>query len=408
MAKKIKNDMTYEELATSDQYLKKREIYNTGYRNVDTLISCARYDPNTGEMIRRNGGILSGSVVGFVGKSGSGKSTLATQMLANTMRKFIKKDIPVKLFIIDIENGMPVHRFANITNFTQEEIDKYVVWTSINDTDDLKELTAKIIMSKEDEKKMKVTSYLNNEEEIHIPTFILVDAISELLPDLYADVDSEDSNMMAAKTAQELMKYFQKYKSQFVRSNINLYYVAHVGTKANFDGGFNAPPARDFKGMSNKEKVNGGKALQYATDIGFNLERIVLATPKALEDKSLGYLEANDVLQCKLWKNRQGREGDEFYLVRDKFGFSPIKSFIYECVAFKIIESSGSNRKMKNWEDKFRGKDIIDKMVIDKDFRGCLFKNYDEEKKSILEANKKTNEDRESALAELDLFFDEE
>ena len=135
------------------------------------LISCARYDPNTGEMIRRNGGILSGSVVGFVGKSGSGKSTLATQMLANTMRKFIKKDIPVKLFIIDIENGMPVHRFANITNFTQEEIDKYVVWTSINDTDDLKELTAKIIMSKEDEKKMKVTSYLNNEEEIHIPTF---------------------------------------------------------------------------------------------------------------------------------------------------------------------------------------------------------------------------------------------
>ncbi len=392
-----------------DSLKEKRTVYPTLYRNIDTNIGFNTYNEKTAELIRTNRGLLSGSTLALTGVSGAGKSTLANQILANMMRPFImKKDERVKLYIFDTENGVSRERWKNITNFVDEEIDRHVIFMGDISIDSLNEVTGEIIKGKKDMKKDKVVNYYGQEVEIYPPTFILVDAISEMVPREFAKEGSEDSNMMSATSARKMMSYMQRYKPHYVNYNINMVAIAHFADKINFSGNMaTANPVREWKAIANNKKINGGKPLQYATDVGIVLDRIIHPNKASLEKNNLSYLDANDTLSCALYKNRQGVEGTPIYLVRDGSGFNPVKSFVFECAQYDVIKSVGAYKSVEGYESKFRGAEIMNLFREEPTFRKCLFTGYDNVKKYVFEANKKSDEDRRKILDELSLLFED-
>lgn len=104
MAKK--SDVTEEIIISDDKLVvENRTIYPTGFRNIDTNIANRVFDEVTDEVIQTNRGVLSGSMITFIGNSHTGKSTLLFQILGNMIRPFVRsKDTRVKVHIFDIEN----------------------------------------------------------------------------------------------------------------------------------------------------------------------------------------------------------------------------------------------------------------------------------------------------------------
>ena len=403
----IANDEKGNSFEIPKEYLEKRVLYSLGFRNIDTNIAFNVYDENTAELIKTNRGILSGSLIGYIGVSGAGKSTLATQHMANLIRPFIiKGDKRVKCHIFEVESPLPRPRFKSITNLTDKEIHDHLIWEERVSIDGLKELLAKIVATKDGEKRDKVMGYMNREVDVYYPTFIVVDAMSEIMPENLLEVDKKDNNMLNARQALELDMLFKKYMTRFAKYNINILYVCHIGTKFADVNNPMARPTRDWKAMKADINIKGGKQLQYCTDLGIFIEKVVSANEEATK-KEASYLKSDHIMQAKLYKNRQGRPGDIIFLVADNDGFNPMKSFIYECTQCKIIESAGSVRKIQGWEENMRSDRLIPTFVENPDFRRLLYKLYDEEKKHVFEANRKSGEDRRKQLEILNMMSEE-
>ena len=387
----------------SPELLEKRVMYNMGFRNIDTNTAFNEYTEDTAELIKTNRGFLSGSVITFIGGSGTGKSTLINETIANAMRPFIVKgDTRVKWHVIDIEGGMNRSRFKNITNLTDKNIHDHVVFETEVSTDRLKSLTAEIIAKKKTEAEDEVEGYTGAKIKVYYPTFILVDAISEMVPDELMDIKKDDNNMYHATQIRHLDQYFKKYLNQLVKYNINLFCIAHQSKKISVDPF--KKEIKDWKALPVDMKINGGKILQYATSIGLAISRIIAGDSEAVSKKCGTYLKAKHVMEAKFWKNRQGEEGDSIYLVADADGFNPMKSFIYECHELGIIKPSGISRNIEGWDEKVNAQKLFDLFVENKEFRANLYAQYDKAKAHIFEANQKTKEDREKILSVLDLM----
>ena len=68
MAKK--SDVTEEIIISDDKLVvENRTIYPTGFRNIDTNIANRVFDEVTDEVIQTNRGVLSGSMITFIGNS---------------------------------------------------------------------------------------------------------------------------------------------------------------------------------------------------------------------------------------------------------------------------------------------------------------------------------------------------
>lgn len=382
---------------TPVELLEKRAVYPTGFRNIDTLLAFNEYHEDTGKLQQTNRGILSGSLITYVGVSGAGKTTLAAQNVANMMMPYIKEgNENVKLHMIDNEGGLTRHRFKNLTNLTNEEIHKHVVFETQNSIEFFNELMVNIIQEKKKMKPITVKGYTGVDIEILPPTFIMVDALSEMMPENLTEEEKADNKMMYFTQARLLDQFFKKFKNQFVKYNINMFCIAHMSKKHNLDNPL-VRPTKEFRAFPADVKINGGKNFLYNTDIGIFISKIIADSPEALEKKSATYLEAQGIMEAKLWKNRQGRDNVRFYLVSDGGGFNPLKSFIYECVDLKVIETSGSVRKVEGYEEKLRSSQLLDKFYED-DFRKCLYDAYDKRKAYIFEAARKGKEERRKAL----------
>ena len=204
-----------EEIIISDDKLvvENRTIYPTGFRNIDTNIANRVFDEVTDEVIQTNRGVLSGSMITFIGNSHTGKSTLLFQILGNMIRPFVRsKDTRVKVHIFDIENGVNMNRLKFLTNFLESEIASHFIQEIDLAIEDLKTLVTNEIETKKKLKPDIITGTQGHKTEVYYPTFIVIDAISEMIPRDSLDITNDDSNTMYMRQILELDKIKKRYK----------------------------------------------------------------------------------------------------------------------------------------------------------------------------------------------------
>ena len=388
--------------------IENRTIYPTGFRNIDTNIANRVFDEVTDEIKQTNRGVLSGSMITFIGNSHTGKSTLLFQILGNMIRPFVKAgDRRVKVHIFDVENGVNMNRLKFLTNFRDAEMATHFIQEVDLAIEDLKNLVTKIIETKKKEAPDKMIGSQGHSTDIYYPTFIVIDAMSEMIPEASLDITKDDTNTMYMRQSLELDKFFKRYKSYFVKYNINLLVVAHISRKIEIGAMPGQSPAREWRGLPANMKINGGKILQYNTDIGIYLAKIEAVDTKSVEKKGGTYLNADSIIEARLFKNRQGMDNTTFYLVQDaEVAFNPLKSFLYECAQLKILEAAGSVRKLEGYGT-VRSQDIINKFLNEPEFRKTLYLNYDKYKENILNSSKRTAEERNKVDALIDLMYEE-
>lgn len=99
-----------------------------------------------------------------------------------------------------------------------------------------------------------------------------------------------------------LDQFVKKTKLKFVLYNINLFTVAHIAKKIAVGGNPMAKPIKKWKGMPNDTKINEGKALQFATDIGFYISHIEASDSVVTECKGARILNASSIMEAKIFK----------------------------------------------------------------------------------------------------------
>lgn len=383
-----------------------RDVYHTGFRNIDTLLGFRNYS-DSGELLKDNRGVLSGSKFLFTGGSYLGKSTLADAILSTMARPFIKRKDPIKIHLIDTERGTNWTRFRNISNFTDEELDEYVTIENDISLDNLKYVIDQDIMEKQtkDYKGYKTKNAFNEDIEIPYPTFILVDSFSNVVSRDALDLQTKDSNAFDLRVGLDRHKFFLKYTSYFADYNINIFIVTHKTA----DVDMNAMPGmttRKWGGMKTGEKISGGKKLEYQTDIAINLIKFdKVYDDKSMEKSGLEWLDTSHIIEAKFFKNRQSKPNQSLYLVLDEKGFNPLKSFVYDCIKFDII-SGGAYKTIEGYDKKFRKNDILDLVKNDTEFRNALYKAYDKYYEHSLDANKRSPEEMKRVDDILDLMME--
>ena len=391
----------------------KREVYPTGFRNLDTMIGYRVYDLD-GSVRQLNRGVLSGSLILITGVTHSGKSTLGLQIIGNMMRKFINPKNPdnrVKLHIMDVESGVNNARMVSLFGWSDRQIVDHVRWEHSNSVEGLERLVASIIQEKSDkaykpDRRVGSQGYM---VDIYPPTFIFVDAISELVSEEVIDpnLDGDKVKMVAMRQGMLLDIFMKRFRHKFAEFNINIIAIAHESNKIDMGGMPGARPAREYIGMAADKKVNGGKALQYGSDIAIRIDKIIAKDEKSVEAKGGKNLEASSISQATLFKNRQGLTGKSFFLIFDKKGrFDPLAGFLYECQQDKIIVSAGAVKKIDGTDLSCRSTEVVQRFTSDEIFRKTLFDKYDEFCSDQLDNVKNTLEERQKTDSLLDLLID--
>lgn len=410
VSKVIIDELTEEERS---KILEPREVYPTGFRNLDTLIGYRVYDTD-GSVRTLNRGVLSGSWIVLTGVPHSGKSTLGLQIIASMMKKFINPNNPddrVALHIIDVESGVNNERLKLLTGLSDRQIYKHVNWVEDATLQGFEKLVANIVQEKSDkaykpDKRVGSQGYMI---DIYPPTFIFVDAISELVSNAIVDpgLDPEKIKMVHMNQGMLMDLFVKRFKHAFVKYNINILTISHLSDKIDMNAMPGARPAREYLGLDSGKKINGGKALQYATDIGININKIIAKDAKSVEAKGGKNLDASSISQATLFKNRQGLAGKPFFLVYDSKGkFDQLGSFLYECQQNKVIVSAGAIKKIDGTEYSCRSGDVADKFIQDEGFRTALLNRYDLEYEEQLDSVKNTEEERQRTNDILDLLMD--
>ena len=412
MAKKKEKEISEDELLDeelsdfeeSNEDIEERTIYSLGFRNINTVIGFIECDEETGNIIRTNRGMLSGSLVSYIGYSGTGKTTLACENMCNAARPFIvAKDETVKIHIVTNEKGITRSRFKTLSNFVDEEIKRHVIFHAESSIEFLNKLTKTIIDEKKKVKKIKATSYTGKQIELYPPTFLFIDAWSELLPENLTEEEKADQKMMYFTQARLLDQYMKKFKNQFAPYNINVFAIAHMSKRHNLDNPM-VRLSKEFKAIPADVKINGGKNFLFHTDVGIFIHKIVADSAASMEKKSLKYLNGTSVMLAKLWKNRQNIDNVSFTLVSDVNGFNPLKSFIYNCADLKILTSSGPNKKIRNSNLSCRSDMIFDTFIENKEFRDKLYEEFDKEFEYIFTAGRIGREERKRNINILNML----
>lgn len=367
-----------------------RTILPTGFRNIDTSLGYRVYDEKTDELIQTNRGVLSGSKVTLIGKSHTGKSTLGMKIIANMARPWILQgDTRVKIHIIDVEAGLNNERIRMLTGFTIQQMADHVVLHDVSNVEDLKDLVKATIDEKKDRsyKRDEVISHQGGKIKYFPPTFIFVDSITHLMPQEVTDLKKDVKQTLYMQASGEVDRFMKQYNSYFREYNINLFFTAHIGARIEMNAMPGQRLSREWKTLPADIKINAPKSTIYGIDLGIFIKRIEAKDEKAVSEKSAEHLDAKAIMEAVIYKARQPGEGTEFFLVQDKTGFNPLKSFLYECQKNKILESKPGARELKNY-GKVPSKKLIETFVSDPKFRQELFAQYDVLKEAGLESNR--------------------
>lgn len=417
MAKEIKEDEVKEVELTDDERMRitePREVYATGFRNLDTMLGFRVYDLD-GTVRQLNRGILSGSWIILTGAPHTGKSTLGLQFIGNMMKKFVNNKIDdhrVKLYMMDVEAGVTNERIKLLTGLSDRQILNHVVHVEEKTLENMEKLYTDIIKEKQDktyipEKRIGSQGYL---VDVYPPTFVFIDSISELISENAADLDEDPEKarkMVHMKQGMMLDVFFKRFRHLFSKYNINTISITHFANKIDMNAMPGARPTRDYKGLSSDKKINGGKAHEFAADISINIEKIVARDEKTVETKGGKNVNATSISQARIFKNRQGIDGKTFFLVYDKKGkFDPLGGFLYECQQNKVITSAGAIKKVDGTDLSCRSGDLVNKFMTDEQFRLAVFNRFDQEYNDQLDSVKNTEEERQRTNDILDLLID--
>lgn len=388
----------------------KRIILSTGFRNADTAIGYRIYDPKTDEFVKMNRGMLSGGLLTLIGKSHTGKSTWICQVAANMIRPFmLMGDKRVKIHYFDTEGGVDTNRYRIISKLTPEQVQDHIVFEQVKTIDRVKQVILADMESKKDKsyQPIKTINHMNQPIFICHPTIIIIDSVTKLITDKIADVNKDTTNAMYMQMAGELDRFLKQYGDVFQKYNITLLSTAHTGIKIDPSAMPGARPKRQWKYLPASLDIKAPDCLIYDVSFGINLETILAADKKAVEEKcSAGWLDANAIIEGRFYKSRQPGEGATFTLVQDAKGFSPEKSFLYECQKRKILQSKPGYREVEGY-GKVKNGDILKTFSEDVNFRKALYTEFDKLYHVTLESARLSDEEVAASNTIYDLLTEE-
>jgi RecA/RadA recombinase len=242
-------------------------MYSTGFISIDYLNGTIVHVKSEDREFTYNAcGIVDGSTNTIIGRSASGKSTLLTQIAGNIVRPFIKKNMPVALFIDDIEGSLPYARKEFLLGLTEEELEEYV---DIRNSGVTTENLFKRLKTIADEKlsNRKEYEYDTGLFDIHgkrifklVPTVYIVDSLPMLMPENLADEDDLGGSMSASAIAKSNTMMFKQISQICKSANIIFFTVNHILEEIQM--GF-IPKAAQISGLKQGERLPGGRAAIY-------------------------------------------------------------------------------------------------------------------------------------------------
>lgn len=410
MAKKkgITEEEMFGEITNGDDIREGREIYPTGFRNIDTNVGYRVYNDKDDSFVQINRGILSGSWVSFIGVTHTGKTTLAYQMLGTMMRPFVvgeKPDLKVKLYVYDIENGCNRQRFKDLTNFDNRMINNHVRWATDMSIEGLMANIDMVINEKSQGtyKPYKKKGSTGVEDSIYPPTFFMIDSFSLLVPRDALEAE-ELANTADMKQNLKLHAFIKNRKVLFAKYNINIFAISHIGDEIAID--MFSKPVKQYKALPQNKKIKGGKAMEYGTDIGIFLARIEAGDAKGVENAGATHLGVKSIIEAKIYKNRQGFDNVVLYFANnDKGKFDQIKSFLYECKKYSVIKQANGMSSIEGTDYSCRNGKLLENFISDAEYRKALFDKYDELKNDQLESSHTTKKEREETAQIIDMMM---
>lgn len=388
----------------------RRVIMKSGFRNLDTAVGYRIYDQNTNELLHVNRGFLSSGMITVIGKSHTGKSTFISQWAANMIRPYIlMEDDRVKIHFFDTEGGTDRNRFRVVANLEIEQVDNHVVFEQIKTIEEVKRVIKEDIAEKsaKDYKMIKTKNHLGQPIELHHPTIILIDSITKLITDKIGDVKYDTTNAMYMQLAGEIDRFLRQMGPFLTQYNITMIFTAHTGIKIDPNAMPGARPKRVWKYLPATLDIKAPDSVVYDISFGINLETILAANRDQVDTKcSASYLDADAIIEARIYKSRQPGEGATFCLVQEKKGFSPEKSFIYECQKRKILQTKPGSRELEGY-GKVKNSDLLQTYKDDVNFRKILYIEFDKIYEEQLESARMSKEDVNMANTIYDLMNEE-
>lgn len=251
-------------------------MYSTGFLAIDYLNGTVVHVKGNDRDFSYNAcGIVDGSTNTIIGRSGSGKSTLLTQIAGNIIRPFVEKNMPVALFIDDIEGSLPYARKEFLLGLTEEQLEQYA---DIRNAGITAENLYKRIKTIADEKiaNRKEYEYDTGLYDINgkrifklVPTLYIVDSLPMLLPESITEDDELGSSMSASSIAKTNTMIFKQISQTCKQANIIFFTINHILEEIQM--GF-IPKAAQISGLKQGERLPGGRAAIYLANNMFRVD----------------------------------------------------------------------------------------------------------------------------------------
>ena len=251
-------------------------MYSTGFLAIDYLNGTTIHVNGKDRKFKYNStGIVDGSTNTIIGRSGSGKSTLLTQTIGNIARPFIEKNMPVGIFIDDIEGSLPYSRKEFLLGLNEEQMAAYVDIrnngiTSNNLYQRIKAIRDEKVNNRKDyEYDTELYDINGNRIFKLVPTLYAVDSLPMLLPDTLAEDDDLGGSMDASSIAKNNTMLFKKISQWCKEANIIFFTINHI--LAELQMGF-IPKAAQISGLKQGERLPGGGAAIYLANNMFRVD----------------------------------------------------------------------------------------------------------------------------------------
>ena len=251
-------------------------MYSTGFLAIDYLNGTTIHVNGKDRKFKYNStGIVDGSTNTIIGRSGSGKSTLLTQTIGNIARPFIEKNMPVGIFIDDIEGSLPYSRKEFLLGLNEEQMAAYVDIrnngiTSNNLYQRIKAIRDEKVNNRKDyEYDTELYDINGNRIFKLVPTLYAVDSLPMLLPDTLAEDDDLGGSMDASSIAKNNTMLFKKISQWCKEANIIFFTINHI--LAEIQMGF-IPKAAQISGLKQGERLPGGGAAIYLANNMFRVD----------------------------------------------------------------------------------------------------------------------------------------
>lgn len=312
-------------------------------------------------------GIDAGKSIMIIGKSGSGKSTLGIQLAYSVMKKYEESS----MYIMDFEQSHTKSRIQNITGMTDEYFRDHIV---IKKVGIYNETVYALIMQiakfkKEHEKELFVENkegVLDDEGKlvkILPPTFVFIDSIASMRPKKELDNDEESlANTAGAQAAKANTEMFNRILQPCMEANIIVISINHI--RQNLSMGV-TPPSAQTRYMKQDEKVSGGNAILYLSNLWLKIE-----AGTKLEEKDKYRIKGFEG-KVTIIKSRNTEAGKSAMMI-----FNQREGFDTDLTTFEFLKANGAIKGAGvglYFEDlpttKFRMSNLKEKLNTDPEFR---------------------------------------